>query len=394
MSSSAPPSAAPCVLLAPDKFKASATARAVVEALTEGVRQGAPGAVVIGRPIADGGDGTVDVLLTSGYQPLVVPAADVVGRPRDTVVATRDGLAVIELASTCGLAQLGSRREPLLATTLGLGIALRATLDAGFRDVVLALGGSASTDGGLGLLTALGARGRDAHGREVPPDGRGLLRLSDLDVSGLHLPTDLRLRLACDVVSPMHGPRGAAVVFGPQKGAAPEVVALLDAALVRLAGLLAERCGTDPSQGPGAGAAGAVAGAAIAALGAEVVDGAVLVLAATGFDEALAQADLVVTGEGAWDAQSRLGKGPGEVLRRALAAGVPAVVVAGQIESGSLAGSGALRGWSLVDVAGSVDRAIVDVLPLLRATGVAIGEMLLRSVASAGPRRRIPSPRA
>lgn len=393
MSSSAPP-AAPCVLLAPDKFKASATARAVVEALTEGVRQGAPGVVVIGRPIADGGDGTVDVLLASGYQPLVVPAADVVGRPRDTVVATRGGLAVIELASTCGLAQLGSRPEPLLATTLGLGLALRATLDAGFRDVVLALGGSASTDGGLGLLTALGARGFDAHGREVPPDGGGLLRLADLDVSGLDLPTDLRLRLACDVVSPMHGPRGAAVVFGPQKGAAPEVVTLLDAALVRLAGLLAERCGTDPSWVPGAGAAGAVAGAAIAALGAEVVDGAVLVLAATGFDEALARADLVVTGEGGWDAQSRLGKGPGEVLRRALAAGVPAVVVAGQIEDGSLAGSGALRGWSLVDAAGSVDRAIVDVLPLLRATGVAIGEMVLSSASPAGPSTRVPSPRA
>ena len=376
MSSSAPPPAAPCVLLAPDKFKASATARAVVEALAEGVRQGAPGAVVIGRPIADGGDGTVDVLLAGGYQPLVVPAADVVGRPRDTVVATRDGLAVIELAATCGLAQLGSRREPLRATSLGLGVALRQTLAAGFRDVVLGLGGSGSTDGGLGLLTALGARGLDARGRVVSPDGAGLLRLSDLDVSGINLPPGVRIRLACDVVSPMHGPAGAATVFGPQKGASPAEVALLDAALERLAGMLEERCGTDPAQTPGAGAAGAVAGAAIAALGAEVVDGAVFVLTATGFDEALARADLVVTGEGSWDAQSLLGKGPGEVVRRAREAGVPTVVVAGQIDAGSLDGTGAVVGWSLAEVAGSVDRAIVDVLPLLREAGVAVGQML------------------
>ncbi|WP_024286554.1 glycerate kinase [Cellulomonas sp. KRMCY2] len=371
-------SSAPCVLLAPDKFKASASAAAVVAALADGVRHSAPGSVVIGRPIADGGDGTVDVLLHGGYRPMGVPAADVLGRPRVTVVATRGGLAVIELASTCGLAQLGSRREPLRATSLGLGVALREVLAAGFRDVVLGLGGSASTDGGLGLLTAMGARGLDVRGRVVPPDGAGLLRLTDLDVSGIDLPVGVRIRLACDVVSPMHGPAGAATVFGPQKGASPTEVASLDAALVRLAGVLRERCGADPAQTPGAGAAGAVAGAAIAALGAEVVDGAVFVLTATGFDEALATADLVVTGEGSWDAQSLLGKGPGEVVRRARQAGVPAVVVAGQIDAGSLDGTGVVMGVSLAEVAGSVDRAIVDVLPLLRGAGVAVGELLLR----------------
>jgi glycerate kinase len=371
----------PRVLLAPDKFKASATATAVADALAEGLRQSGADVVVVRRPIADGGDGTVDVLLATGYEPRAVAAADVLGVPGETVVATRGRSAVIELASTCGLAQLGPRREPLRATSLGVGLALREVLAAGFRDIVVGLGGSASTDGGLGMLMALGARGLDVDGATVSPDGAGLLRLVDLDVSGLRIPSTTRIRMACDVDAPLHGPRGAAEVFGPQKGASAHLVGELDAALFRLGRILEHRCGLDPGRLPGAGAAGGIAGTAVAALGAEIVPGADFVLAATGFDLALDDADLVVTGEGSWDTQSAMGKGPGVVVRRARAAAVPVVVVAGQIEPGSLDGVGAAMAVSLVDAAGSIDQAIAGVLPLLRDAGRAIGDALPELVA-------------
>jgi glycerate kinase len=364
------------VLLAPDKFKGSATAGAVADALAAGLERAAPHVAITRRPIADGGDGTVAVLLEAGYRPVTVAAADVLGLARETVVATQGHRAVIELASTCGLAQLGSGREPLCATSLGLGLALREVFSAGFRDIVVGLGGSASTDGGLGMLTALGARGIDVAGAAVTPDGAGLLRLVDLDVSGLRIPRSVRLRMACDVDAPLHGPRGAAEVFAPQKGASGDLVAELDAALFRLGRILEHRCGNDHYRLPGAGAAGGVAGAAAAALGAVIVPGADFVLAATGFDAALDDADLVITGEGSWDLQSAMGKGPGVVVRRAREAAVPVVVVAGQIEPGSLDGVGAAMAVSLIDAAGSAERAISDVLPLLRRAGRAVGQVL------------------
>jgi glycerate kinase len=377
----------PRVLLAPDKFKGSASAGAVADALADGLERSAPHAIVTRRPIADGGDGTVAVLLEAGYQPLTVTAADVLGLARETTVATKARRAVVELASTCGIAQLGLRREPLRSTSLGLGLAVRAVIAAGYCDIVVGLGGSASTDGGLGLLTALGARGFDVDGAPVTPDGAGLLRLVDLDVSGLRFPRSVHLRLACDVDAPLHGPRGAAEVFAPQKGVSRDLVVELDAALFRLGRILEHRCGTDPSQLPGAGAAGGVAGAAAAALGAVIIPGAEFVLAATDFDAALNDADLVITGEGSWDRQSAMGKGPGVVLQRAREAAVPVVVVAGQIEPGSLEEVDAAMTVSLIDAAGSADRAISDVLPLLRRAGCTVGRALPRLIASSHPAR-------
>jgi glycerate kinase len=375
----------PRVLLAPDKFKGSASAGAVADALADGLEREAPHVVVTRRPIADGGDGTVEVLLEAGYRPVTVTAGDVLGLARETTVATKGQRAVVELASTCGIAQLGLRREPLRSTSLGLGLAVQAVIAAGYRDIVVGLGGSASTDGGLGMLMALGARGIDVDGAEVTPDGAGLLRLVDLDVSRLCIPHPVSLRMACDVDASLHGPRGAAEVFAPQKGASRDLVAELDAALFRLGRILEHRCGIDPSRLPGAGAAGGVAGAAAAALGAVIIRGAEFVLAATDFDAALDDADLVITGEGSWDRQSAMGKGPGVVVRRAREAAVPVVVVAGQIEPGSLDEVGSAMAVSLIDAAGSADRAISDVLPLLRRAGCAVGRALPGLVAGSRP---------
>ncbi|HEY5514728.1 MAG TPA: glycerate kinase [Pengzhenrongella sp.] len=366
------------MLLAPDKFKGSASAGAVADALADGLERATPRVVVTRRPIADGGDGTVAVLLEAGYRPVIVTAADVLGSARETTVATKGQRAVVELASTCGMAQLGLRREPLRSTSLGLGLAVQAVIAAGYRDIVVGLGGSASTDGGLGMLTALGARGIDVDGAEVTPDGAGLLRLVDLDVSRLCIPHPVSLRMACDVDASLHGPRGAAEVFAPQKGASRDLVAELDAALFRLGRILEHRCGIDPSRLPGAGAAAA-------ALGAVIIRGAEFVLAATDFDAALDDADLVITGEGSWDRQSAMGKGPGVVVRRAREAAVPVVVVAGQIEPGSLDEVGSAMAVSLVDAAGSADRAISDVLPLLRRAGCTVGRALPGLMAGSRP---------
>lgn len=375
----------PRVLLAPDKFKGSASAGAVTDALADGLERAAPHVVITRRPIADGGDGTVAVLLEAGYRPVTVTAADVLGSASATTVATAGRRAVVELASTCGMVQLGLRREPLRSTSLGLGLAVQAVIAAGYRDIVVGLGGSASTDGGLGMLTALGARGIDVDGAEVTPDGVGLLRLVDLDVSRLRIPASVSLRMACDVDATLHGPQGAAEVFAPQKGASRELLAELDAALFRLGRILEHRCGIDPSWLPGAGAAGGVAGAAAAALGATIIRGAEFVLTATEFDTALDGADLVVTGEGSWDRQSAMGKGPGVVVQRAREAAVPVVVVAGQIEAGSLDDVGSAMAVSLVDAAGSTDRAISDVLGLLRRAGSTVGRALPGLIAASRP---------
>jgi glycerate kinase len=360
------------VVVAPDKFKGSATALAVADALAAGIRDGAPGAEVVCRPVADGGDGTVDVLLAAGDTALTVPALDALGRPVQTAAAVRGRRAVVELARFAGLSGT-ARRAPLLASSAGLGVAVAALLERGFRDIVLGLGGSASTDGGLGLLLALGATATDSTGAPVTPDGVGLLKVASLDLAGIRVPRGTRLRVACDVDAPLAGQRGAARVFGPQKGATPEEVELLDAALARWGRLLARAGGREVASVAGAGAAGGI-GAAGLALGGEIVRGAATVLDETGFDDVLPGAALVVTGEGSWDAQSLGGKAPAEVLARSRAAGVPAVLVAGRIEEGAkLPFAWAV---SLSVLAGSEAVALAGTQGLLVTVGVEIGRRL------------------
>jgi len=320
------------VLLAPDKFKGCCTAVAVADALAAGILRARPDADVVRLPVADGGDGTVAAALGAGYSPVEVRAAGPTGVPRSVRYARRGDTAVLELAAVVGLDLLPhGRPAPLTASTRGLGQVLGHALDAGAREVVLGLGGSASTDGGAGLVQALGARLLDGDGRELPPGGGALDRLVALDVTALAgRLRGVRVVVASDVTSPLLGPEGAAAVFGPQKGATPADVGRLEQGLARWSAVVAASTGADRAADAGAGAAGGTGFAALALLGGEMRSGIEVVLDLVGFDAHLPRAGLVVTGEGSLDAQSLAGKAPVGVLQRARAAGVPVVAVAGR----------------------------------------------------------------
>jgi glycerate kinase len=322
----------PKVLLAPDKFKGCLTAVAVADALAAGLLRVRPGLEVVRLPVADGGDGTVAAALTAGYTAVEAPAEGPTGERRTARYARRGDRAVVELAAVVGLDLLpGGRADPLGASTFGLGLVLRHALDAGVREVVLGLGGSASTDGGAGLVQALGARLLDGDGHELPRGGAALAGLAALDVSGLRRRlAGVHVLVASDVTHPLLGPDGAAAVFGPQKGATPTEVEQLEQALATWAAVVAGTTGLDRSGTAGSGAAGGTGFAALALLGGEMRSGIELVLDLVGFDAHVPGAALVVTGEGSLDEQSLAGKAPVGVLARARAAGVPVVAVAGR----------------------------------------------------------------
>ncbi|MFF8774335.1 glycerate kinase [Kitasatospora sp. NPDC015120] len=317
------------VVLAPDSFKGTVAARDAALALAAGWRSVRPDDELLIRPMADGGEGTLDALAAALPGAVVHPVPGCTG-PDGRPVTGRyallaDGTALVELADTGGLPLLGGALAPLTAGTRGTGETIAAALDAGARRVTVALGGSASTDGGAGLLAALGLRLLDDTGARLPDGGGALTRAHRLDRTALRPAPPGGVRLLADVTNPLLGPTGAAAVYGPQKGADPALVAVLEAGLRRFAELL----GGDPAL-PGSGAAGGTAYGLMTAWDARVVPGAAAVAELTGLDRALAGAGLVITGEGRFDATSLLGKAVGEVLARAGRAGVPARVVAGE----------------------------------------------------------------
>ena len=357
------------VVLAPNAFKGSLTAAQVAAHLAAGIRRAAPGIDVVAAPVADGGDGTLDAALAAGFSRLAVSAHGPTGRRLESAIAVRDGVAVVELAAVSGLALLpGGRSDPLRASTFGVGELIRAALDAGCRQVVLGVGGSASTDGGAGLLQALGVRLLADDGTDLPLGGIALGGLARVDVSGLDSRlADVQVVLASDVDNPLTGPDGAAAVYGPQKGATPEDVVALDTALVHFAGLL------DPSSAtlPGAGAAGGAGFAALAVLGATARPGIEVVLELARFDQLLSGADLVVTGEGMLDLQTLRGKAPAGVAAAARAAGVRCVAVCGQnrLAVEVLAEAGISAAYTLVDIEPDVRQCIERPGPLLERLG-------------------------
>lgn len=320
------------VLVACDKFKGSLTAHEVIECLEAGLRDGAPGVEVRSVIIADGGDGTLDAAEVAGFNPEPVQCTGPTGHPVETRYVRRGEAAVVEMADACGLVRLpDGERRALGASSTGLGEVIAAALDAGVRDLVIGIGGSASTDGGAGMLTALGARFLDADGVELPPGGGALTRLASVDLDGLHPAlAESRITVACDVDNPLLGERGAAAIFGPQKGANPQDVTLLDAGLARLAALVEPQTGRAAAELPGAGAAGGVGWAALSVLGATMRPGIEIVLGLNDFDAMARGARLVVTGEGSLDLQTLLGKAPAGVARAARRAGVPIVAVCGR----------------------------------------------------------------
>ncbi len=368
------------VLLAPDKFKGSLRAGEVAAAVADGLRDVVPDVGTDSVPVADGGDGTLDAAVAAGYRHVPVRVAGPTGEPVDTGYAVRDGVAVVELADACGLNRLpGGRLAPLTASSTGFGQVIAAALDAGCHRVVLGVGGSASSDGGAGMLTGLGARLTDSGGDLLPPGGGALEHLDRVDLSGLHPAVNgTAFVLAGDVDNPLLGPFGAAAVYGPQKGATPDDVARLEGALRRWSVTLANGVGATAGPSghpaadlPGAGAAGGVGFAALAVLHAQARPGIDLLLELTGFHELLSAADLVITGEGSLDSQTLHGKAPAGVAAAARRSGVPVIAVAGRnlLHPDELTAAGVSAVYALLDIEPDPEVCMAEAARLLRTVG-------------------------
>jgi glycerate 2-kinase len=363
------------LLIAPNAFKGSLTAAECARAMAAGARDALPDITTILHPLSDGGDGLVEVLAAALGADII--RTEVAGPlPGQRITATwalsiEHRMAIIEMASAAGLVLVPEdRRDPNITTTYGVGELIREALDRGALSIIIGIGGSATNDGGAGMAQALGVRLLDQRGAELPPGGACLRELARLDLSGLDPRLmEVKIIAACDVENPLIGVHGASMVFGPQKGASPQDVKLLDAALRHYGRLVTEACGRDVINAPGAGAAGGLGAGLLAFCHAELKRGIDIVLDATGFDEDLAVADLVITGEGKVDAQTRFGKAPAGVLRRARAAGKPVVALAGVIEgkrANFLGADGFVDLISLVDGKTTIEEALRNAGTLVR----------------------------
>lgn len=323
------------IIVVPDSFKGSLSSLQVCGIITDRLKR--RGHSVVQVPVADGGEGTVEaMLLAAGGE----PRTDIVQGPYgNRVCAIRGvlpgGTAVIELAQAAGLPLVGDDRRAGEATTFGVGEQLLAAVHEGSDEIVVGLGGSASNDGGCGAAAACGVRFLDADGAEFVPVGSSLHRISRVDVTGLE-PALARAQITamCDVDNPLTGPEGASYVFGPQKGADLEAIAVLDAGLAHLAEVIRGDLGVEVEHLAGAGAAGGMGAGLVAFLGAGLRSGIDVVLETAGFEDLLADADAVVTGEGSFDSQSLRGKVIHGMAARARAAGVPVHVLAGRVAEG------------------------------------------------------------
>ncbi len=393
------------MVVASDSFKGSLSSLEVGDAVHLGLLDVAPHAEVVVVPVADGGEGTVAAAVATGWHAVPVPVHGPTGAPVSATLAVRGTTALVEMADACGLGRLPNAvPAPLTASSRGLGEAIRDALDLGAAEIIVGVGGSASTDGGAGMLCALGARLLDADGVDLPDGGAALARLAHLDLSGLDPRlASTRLVMAADVDSPLLGPTGAAEVFAPQKGATASDVTLLEAALahwadvveshpdvptptnrslqVRAAGVPAVTYWSMWVRMPGAGAAGGVGFALLAVLGAQRASGVEVVLDLVGLDAALAGADLVVTGEGSLDAQTLAGKAVRGVAQRAAAHGIPVVAVCGRLalDDADLAALGVRAAYPLSNLEPDPRRSIEDAAALLRRTGCLIAENRLPS---------------
>ncbi len=371
------------MLVAADKFKGSLTAVEVAERVTAGLRRVVPDLEVEALPVADGGDGTVAAAVAAGFERREARVAGPLGDEVTAAFALRDGTAVVEMAEASGLQRLPAGVfAPLTASTYGSGELLRAALDAGARTIVFGVGGSATTDGGAGMLSALGARFLDADGEPVPPGGGGLAELATADLSGLDPRlTEIQFILASDVDNPLTGPKGAPAVYGPQKGASPDDVAVLDAALAHFAEVLQGPAGPKAAEyaaAPGAGAAGGIGYGALL-LGADFRPGIEVMLDVLGFAPALDRADLVITGEGSLDEQTLHGKAPAGVAAAARAAGKDVVAVCGRLAlpPGALGRAGIRRAYPLTDAEPDVAKCIAEAGPILERVAERIAQDFL-----------------
>ena len=327
------------VVVAPDSYKGSLTAASVCDALEKGLRRVDPVIDVVKVPMADGGEGTVQSLVdATGGRIIDISVTGPLGEPVNAFFGILgDGVtAAIEMASASGLPLVPQeRRDPRVTTTKGTGELIAEAFAAGCRRFIIGIGGSATNDGGAGMAQALGARILDDAGREIGPGGAELARVASVDVSGIR--PELRackFTVACDVDNPLTGPRGASAVYGPQKGATPDVVKELDAALAGYAEVVARDLGLELREVrdvPGAGAAGGLGAGLMAFLGASLQRGVEIVVDTVGLRDKMQGADLVITGEGRTDFQTLFGKTPMGVAQVAMDLGIPVVIVSGSI---------------------------------------------------------------
>jgi glycerate kinase len=377
------------IVVAPDKFKGSLTAAEVAARVAAGLARGGFAGEIASQPVADGGDGTVAAAVSAGFRPVELPVHGPAGTQVTAAYALRGDVAVIEAAQACGLTLLPrDGLAPLTATSRGVGELILAACRAGARRIVLGVGGVATTDGGAGLVQALGVRLTDESGDELPPGGAALARLDSLDLTGLPDLSGVEFLLASDVDNPLLGPYGAAAVYGPQKGASPHDVPLLEAGLRRWADIaeavaggganltgaansagLADAAGLAPRDVPGAGAAGGLGFAALLFLGARTRPGIELLLELVSFGSLLDGARLVITGEGSLDAQTLHGKAPVGVARAAAAhsPAAPVVAVAGRctLTAEQLRAAGIAACYALADLEPDLSRSIAQAGPLV-----------------------------
>jgi glycerate 2-kinase len=359
------------IVIAPDSYKESLSALEVAEAIETGFREIFPDANYWKYPMADGGEGTVQAMLDAlGGQWHSARVHGPLGKQIDASYGLTANLAVIEMAAASGLALLTPQeRNPLFTSSQGTGELIRAALDHGARNFLLGIGGSATNDAGAGMLQALGARLLDADGNQLPPGGAALAQLQSIDVSDL----DARLNactfeIACDVVNPLTGPEGASAIFGPQKGATPPMVLQLDQSLKHFAAIIERDFGVMVDQVAGAGAAGGMGATLLAFLDGKLRSGSEIVAEAIGLEDAIRDADLVITGEGRIDSQTIQGKTPMGVALVAQRHGCPVIAIGGCLsaDSGIVYQHGFHAALAAVSRACSVQEALDEAAPNLR----------------------------
>jgi glycerate kinase len=371
------------ILVAPNAFKESLSAIDAARSIAKGVRRGLPNARVTEIPIADGGDGTLEAVI-SGTGGRILRAR-VTGPLGNRITAeygiTGDGkTAVIEMSRVSGLALVPpAQRNPMRTTSFGTGQLIQAALKCGVHRILLGIGGSATVDGGIGALQALGLSFLDRHGRSVRHGGTGLLAIEKIDSTRLHPALkQVELLVACDVDNPLTGPKGAAAVFGPQKGATPAMVKHLDRGLARLAVLITQTTGRKFAEIPGTGAAGGIAGSFLGLLGARLRPGSELVFDLLKLDKVVPRMDWVITGEGQIDFQTQFGKGPGMLAKLARRHGVPVVGIAGSVadSAGKLSSKGFTALFSITNRPMDLATAMQEAPRLMERTAEEVARLI------------------
>ncbi len=324
------------IVIASDSYKGSNTSMKVAEAIERGLKKVTADLDVVKIPVADGGEGLVQALVPDEKRWVYRTVTGPMGQPVNAFYGLLDdSVAVLEMASASGLPLVEGNKDPRLATTFGTGELIRDAVERGCTTLYIGIGGSATNDGGTGMARALGARFLDSGGEEIEAAGGNLDRIETVDLSGM-LPglKNVTIEVACDVDNPLCGEQGASAVYGPQKGATPEMVKLLDNNLAHLADVMTKTCGRELSEIPGAGAAGGLGFGLMAFCGAQLKSGIDLVLDSLQFDRALEGASLVITGEGKIDGQSVRGKVPVGIAARAKKKGLPVLAICGDIGPG------------------------------------------------------------